>query len=66
MVGGWDGKDLKGEKNVEASHNGLKSFFLDKWTLVDILNYLLFIYYIILRISLTQMITSKNNIIQVK
>eukprot|EP00960_Hanusia_phi_P007106 202272-Hanusia_phi.AAC.2 len=66
LAGGWDGNKDETTTRIEASHQGLKAFLLDKWTLVDFLNYLLFIYYIILRISLTQMITAKENIIQVK
>ncbi|EKX48586.1 hypothetical protein GUITHDRAFT_136691 [Guillardia theta CCMP2712] len=62
---GWSGIVKEDENGKEISEGGLLAFLTDKWTLVDALNYILFVYYIVLRISLIQMITHENNVIKV-
>jgi len=43
---------------------GLKTFLTDFWTWLDTTNYLLFIYFIIIRISLVNMILNPNNTVK--
>ena len=62
---GWSGIVREDENGKEISEGGLFAFLTDKWTLVDALNYILFVYYIVLRISLIQMISHENNVIKV-
>ena len=43
---------------------GLKTFLTDFWTWLDLMNYLLFIYFIIIRISLINMILNPDNAVK--
>jgi hypothetical protein len=43
---------------------GFKSFLSDVWTWLDLCNYLLFLYFILIRISLVNMIMHPDNFVK--
>jgi len=62
---GWKGKAEVDALGVTRYIGGFKNFLSDKWTIVDLANYGLFVYYIIMRVDLVRTILHEDNIIQV-
>jgi len=45
-------------------HLGFKSFITDAWTFLDMINYALFLMFIVIRVSLITMILNKDNAVK--
>ena len=43
---------------------GIKTWFTNIWHWIDIMNYILFIIFIVIRVSLITMIVNKDNLVQ--
>jgi len=62
---GWRGKAEVDELGTKVYKGGFKNFLMDKWTIIDVANYGLFVIYIVMRVELVRTILHKDNIIQV-
>jgi len=60
---GWNDKQDK--VLDDEIYPGLKSFLTDPWTFLDMINYILFVMFIVIRVSLITMILNKDNTVKV-
>ena len=66
MQEGWAGKKKKDRKSGEIiTIGGLKNFLTNPWTVIDSLNYALYIWYIAVRVDILSTIYNKDKIIVV-